>query len=42
MKIVEIAEKLHDVEPSINYIYKKEWYNSILFLDIQIIKSQYV
>ena len=42
MKIEKIAEKLNNVEPSINFIYKKESNNAVLFLDILIIKSQYI
>ena len=39
MKIEEIVEKLNNVEPSINFTYKKESNNTISFLDIMI-KSQ--
>ena len=41
IKIEEIAEKLNDVEPSINFNYEKESNNTIPFLDIVIIKSHY-
>ena len=40
IKIEEIAEKLNNVEPSINFTYEKESNNTIPFLDILIIKSQ--
>ena len=39
IKIEEIAEKLNNVEPSINFTYEKESNNTIPFLDILIIKS---
>ena len=40
IKIEKIAEKLNNVEPSINFTYEKESNNTIPFLDILIIKSQ--
>ena len=40
IKIEEIAEKLNNVEPSINFTHEKESDNTIPFLDILIIKSQ--
>ena len=39
IKIEEIAEKLNNIEPSINFTYENESNNTILFLDILIIKS---
>ena len=39
-KIEEIAEKLNNIVPSINFTYEKESNNNIPFLDILIIKSQ--
>ena len=40
IKIEEIAAKLNNIEPSINFTYEKEFNNTISFLDILIIKSQ--
>ena len=40
MKIEEIAEKLNNVKPSINFTYVKESNNTIPFLDILTFKSQ--
>ena len=40
IKIKETAEKLNNIEPSINFTYEKESNNTILFLDILIIKYQ--
>ena len=40
IKIEEITEKLNNVEPSINFTYEEESNNTILFLDILIIKSR--
>ena len=40
IKIEEIAEKLNNDEPSINFTYEKESNNTIQFLEILIIKSQ--
>ena len=42
IKIEKNAEKLNNVEPSINFTYEKESNNTITFLDILIIKSQNV
>ena len=39
MKIEEIAEKLNNFEPSINFTHEKESNNTIPFQDILIIKS---
>ena len=39
IKIEEIAGKLNNVEPPINFIYEKECNNTLPFLDILIIKS---
>ena len=40
IKIKEIAEKLNNVDPSINFTHEKESNNPIPFPDILIIKSQ--
>ena len=40
IRVEEIAEKLNNVEPCINFTYEKESNNIIHFLDILIIKSQ--
>ena len=40
-KIEEIAEKLNNVEPFINFTYEKDSNNSIPFMDSLIIRSHY-